>query len=138
MNKKLLLSACALIFFIWAINSLANTFYWYSAMWWFDIPMHILGGAFLALIFSAIFFKKLTPQPSSNIFIMIILGVVIVGAGWEGFEYVVQHFIKGLPLANFPDSVKDMLMDIIGGSIASFFVLKSVKRYNRSHAITNL
>ncbi|MDQ5930921.1 MAG: hypothetical protein QG674_85, partial [Patescibacteria group bacterium] len=34
-------------------------FYWYSAIWWFDIPMHILGGAFLALLLGAIFFKKL-------------------------------------------------------------------------------
>jgi hypothetical protein len=138
MSKRLLLSACVLIFFIWAINSLANMFYWYSAMWWFDIPMHILGGAFLALLLGAIFFKKLISLNKKEITITILLGVVIVGAGWEVFEYVVQHMIKGLPLANFPDSIKDMLMDIIGGFLASFFVLKAVKRYNTSHAITNL
>jgi hypothetical protein len=138
MSKRLLLSACVLIFFIWAINSLANMFYWYSAMWWFDIPMHILGGAFLSLLLGALFFKKLIHLNNREIMITVLLGVVIVGAGWEIFEYVVQHLIKGLPLANFPDSIKDMLMDIIGGFIASFFVLKAVKRYNKAHAITNL
>jgi len=138
MNKRLLLSACALIFFIWAINSLANMFYWYSAIWWFDIPMHILGGAFLALLLGAIFFKKLISLNKKEIIITVLLGVVIVGAGWEVFEYVVQHLIKGLPLANFPDSIKDMLMDIIGGFLASFFVLRAIKRYNIAHASTNL
>lgn len=58
MHKRLLLSACILILFIWLINTVASSFYWYSAMWWFDIPMHILGGLFLALIFGATFFQK--------------------------------------------------------------------------------
>jgi hypothetical protein len=67
--------------------------------------------------------------------VTVLLFVLIVGIGWEFFEYGVQNLIKGSPqLANIPDSIKDVLMDIIGGKIASFFVLRVIKRYNRTHA----
>ena len=56
---------------------------------------------------------------------------MIVGLGWECFEYIVQNLIKGGQLANLPDSAKDMVMDILGGSISSIFVLRTLKRYNR-------
>jgi type IV secretory pathway TrbL component len=134
-NKNLLKYACALVVFIWIINTLANKFYWYSAMWYFDIPMHIMGGIFLGLLFGAIFFKKLLILDTRDSLVIILLSVLIVGLGWEFFEYTVQAFLKGsLQIANLPDSIKDMAMDMLGGSLASIFVLKAVKRYNRQHA----
>ena len=113
---------------------MANAFYWYSAMWWFDIPMHIMGGIFLALFAGAFFFRKLLPLHFKEVVVTILLFVLIVGLGWEIFEYLVQSVIKGAQLANFPDSVKDMLMDLLGGVLASTFVLRALKRYNRAHA----
>lgn len=134
MNKKLLFYACALVFFIWLVNTVAHNFYWYSAMWWFDIPMHILGGMFLAICAGALFFKKLRTLSRLEIIVTMLLFVFIIGVGWELFEYGVQTFIKGSPeLANISDSIKDILMDIIGGVVASFFVLRSIKRYNKRH-----
>ncbi len=134
MSKKLLLPACLTIFFIWLVHTLANMFYWYSAIWWFDIPMHILGGVFLALTAGALFFKVLLPLTFKERMVIILLFVFIAGLGWELFEYFVQNFIKGDQLASFPDSVKDMMMDLFGGIVASYFVLKALKRYNRAHA----
>jgi hypothetical protein len=113
---------------------MANAFYWYSAMWWFDIPMHIMGGMFLALSAGALFFKKLLPLHFKEVIVVILLFVLIIGLGWEIFEYLVQTIIKGAQLANFPDSVKDMLMDLLGGILASIFVLRRLKRYNKAHA----
>ncbi len=65
--------------------------------------------------------------------VTILLFVLILGFGWEVFEYVVQSVIKGTQLANFSDSIKDMFMDLLGGVIASYFVLRRLKRYNKAH-----
>lgn len=134
MNKNLLLSACLLVLFIWLVNTAANHFYWYSAMWWFDIPMHIIGGMFLGLFAGALFFKKIRGLSNKEVLVIILLFVLIVGLSWELFEYVVQAFIKGATLASVPDSIKDMVMDLLGGLFTSFFVLRAIKRYNRAHA----
>lgn len=134
MNKKLLLYACVLVLFIWLVNTMANTFYWYSAMWWFDIPMHILGGVFLGLTAGALFFKALLPLRLREQLVTILLFVFIFGLGWEAFEYLVQSITGGSILASISDSIKDMIMDLLGGIIASYFVLRRVKRYNKAHA----
>lgn len=134
MHKKLLLSACFLVLFIWLVNTCANYFYWYSAMWWFDIPMHIMGGMFLGLLAGALFFNKICVLSKKESLVTILLFVLIVGLGWEVFEYIVQAFIKDAPLASIPDSIKDMVMDLLGGVFTSFFVLRAIKRYNKAHA----
>lgn len=134
MNKKLLRIGCVIVFFIWLVNALANAFYWYSAMWWFDIPMHIVGGLFLGVATGAVFFARLRTLSLHDILVTILLMVLIVGAGWEFFEYGVQFFIKGARLAHIPDSIKDIFMDMVGGAIASLFVLRAIKRYNTAHA----
>ena len=51
MNKEKLLKRMTLmVFFIFVINFLAMKFYWYSSLWWFDMPMHFLGGFFLGML----------------------------------------------------------------------------------------
>ncbi len=138
MNKKLLVYACFLILFLWLVNTLANQFFWYSAMWWFDIPMHFLGGAFLSVFAGSVFFTRLLPLRKREQVVMILLFVLVIGICWEFFEYCVQWIVKDGPqLANIPDSIKDIFMDIIGGSVASLFVLARLKRYNRNHARHN-
>ncbi len=135
MNKKLLQVSCIVIFFIWTVNALANQFYWYSAMWWFDIPMHIMGGIFLGCSAGALFFNRIVKLSRYDITVTILLFVLALGIGWEFFEYMVQAIVKGgSQLANVPDSIKDVFMDMVGGTIASVFVLRAIRRYNRSHA----
>lgn len=134
MHKKLLAFGAFLGFVLWSVNMLANAFYWYSAMWWFDIPMHILGGFFLAFIVGGFFFNKFKQLHKGEIWIVLLLAVVVLGFGWELFEYLVQYFIKGVDLANIPDSIKDMLMDFIGAVLGIPFVLRALSLYNKAHA----
>ena len=97
--------------------------------------MHILGGMFLGFCAGALFFNRISHLTRLEVVVTILLFVLVVGIGWELFEYGVQTLIKGgSKLANLPDSIKDVLMDIIGGKIASLFVLRTIKRYNRAHA----
>jgi len=96
--KRLLIRLVSLIFFIFLLNYLAMKFYWYSSIWYLDMPMHFLGGVWLGLIF--IWFFKLN-EIRIKVILKIILCVLLVGILWEFFENIVNSyifFIRGTPL----------------------------------------
>lgn len=45
------------LIFILAFHAVAFSNYWYWTIWWFDIPMHFFGGAWLAMVFLLLNFK---------------------------------------------------------------------------------
>ena len=94
---------------------LALEFYLYWQFVWFDVPMHILGGAVVGLTFFAL--RDLgAPVPAVVLQMpVLVLLVFLVGIIWEVFELV-----AGLYLAEnyvFDTSI-DLCMDIIGGCLA--------------------
>jgi hypothetical protein len=113
-----------------SLNTIAHTFYWYTAIWGFDKVMHTIGGIFLALLIGAIFWPQVNTLHNHNMFVTIVLFVFVIGLGWEYYEYIVQAFTR-VPLANIPDSIGDITFDMIGGSIGAFFVILLNKQYNR-------
>ncbi len=113
-RKKLLRRAAILVFFIFLLNSLASMFYWYSSIWWFDMPMHFLGGLWLGLIF--IWFFKQTEINIKLIF-KIILGVFLIGFLWEIFEIIVNNLTLK-DTFNTLDTISDLCFDIAGGAFA--------------------
>ena len=92
--------------------------------------MHTLGGLVLAFLGGAIFSEHIKKLPSFEIVVTILLFVTIIGMGWEYYEYAIQHFIKTVRLADWSDSISDMLCDMIGGAIGVFFVLRIKRMYN--------
>lgn len=133
-RKKLALSSLFLVVSISILHVVATTFYWYLVIPWFDMLMHTLGGVFLAMFGATIFSEKIKRISRAHIFLLLISIVFLVGFGWEVFEYIVQFVIKGsIQLANIPDSVSDMVCDVVGGVLGFFFVLIQKRRYNRIH-----
>lgn len=130
MYKSLIWKSGLLVIFIFFTNIFANLFYWYSSIWWFDMFMHTLGGVFLALVVGAIFSKKFFQIKNLKIFWIIFFSVFIIGLLWEGYEYVVQYFIKNVHLADFYDSISDLICDLVGGVVGTFFVIRAKRRYN--------
>ena len=57
-RKDFFIRITGLIFVIFFINYLAMTFHWYSSIWWFDMPMHFMGGLWLGLIFILLFWNQ--------------------------------------------------------------------------------
>ena len=121
MDKENLLKRLAsLIFLIFLLNYLAEKFYWYSAIWWFDMLMHFLGGFWLGLLFFYIF------PPKDNLIrsaIGALLFVLFIGLGWELFEVALNNMIAGETF-DYVDTISDLFFDLSGGLCAILFIWK--------------
>lgn len=113
LRKKLLF----IILIVWGLNALAHKFYWYSSIWWFDMPMHFLGGYFLGLLMLLV--VAYTDKNTSNKekLTIVLLGVFAIGVMWEGYEYAIQ-ILTGSQLANPLDSMSDLFFDMAGGTFS--------------------
>ena len=90
-KKKLFIRLSTLIIFIFILNLIANKFYWYSSIWYFDMIMHFVGGFWLGLSFLWLFpIKEITFKK----IVEIILGILLIGILWEVYEIVVNEFLK--------------------------------------------
>ncbi len=126
-KEKLLKRMLFMVFFVFGLNSLAMKFYWYSMIWWFDMPMHFLGGFFVGLAWMFVFLPKdFTYQGGwgKSIF-KIILGVLLIGVLWEIFEILVDKTISQNPF-NTLDTISDICFDVAGGFTAIFYFLKRI------------
>lgn len=120
-RKKLERHLAYLILFILAANSLANTFYWYYTVWYFDMIMHFLGGFWIGLLFFYIFSEK---RISKNIFPLVLFFTFAIGVGWEVFEVVVNNIFAQVPFSP-SDTLSDIFFDLAGGfSSAVYFIKK--------------
>ena len=121
-----------LIFFIWAINAVANKTHLYYLIWWFDIPMHMLGGLWVALTSLVIYYYTdwIKRKDRSALFVVawVLASTFIIGIFWEVFEYSVEHFVKLNDNGVF-DTLKDLLDDMIGAVVAAIIFIR--KGYNK-------
>ncbi len=127
--RKQILSMLAItIIFMAIVNLLAMKALWYSIFWYFDMPMHFIGGFVSSLLILYIFYNKISIYNKLPTF-YIIIGIFVMGIGWEVFEYVFNNIIAGQPW-NMLDTISDICFDLAGGNFALFLVsngLKSVK-----------
>ncbi len=124
-----------LLTFILVVHIFASIYYWYWTYPWFDMPMHFLGGFWLAMLF--FYFKpgfefrnpKFNKLPKYIITAIIILGfVALVGVIWEFFEFFCDVFIaaKGyieVSQRGVGDTMGDLFFDLLGG-LALILTLK--------------
>lgn len=97
---------------------------------WYDIPMHLLGGFWVGLIFAVslgYFFDN------DNIFqnhverlkviTLIAAFSCLVGVFWEFFEFGLNYLSLISQQQGLADTLGDLFMDIIGGAAAGFLLL---------------
>ncbi len=108
----LLIGSCLIFGLHW--NGIHNQGYYY---FWYDIMMHFLGGAWIAMALHEIFFGSYRIGNIQNTFSsyigVIIGGTIIVGVGWEFFEYFFD-IATLVPSLYWQDTIKDMAMDTLG------------------------
>lgn len=121
-KKKLSIRLASLIFFIFIVNYIAMKFYWYSSIWYFDMPMHFLGGFWIGLV---LFWLLPLEKMSFKLVFEIILGVLLAGFLWEIFEILVDKSISQNPF-NCLDTMSDICFDLAGGISAVFYFLKRI------------
>ncbi|MEI8328168.1 MAG: hypothetical protein WCG02_03470 [Candidatus Taylorbacteria bacterium] len=112
-----------LVAHIFGINGL---YYHYP---FYDIFMHVLGGAGIGLLLIA--FIRSNFSNFANILFLrrkVVLGVLVVGLMWELFEMYFD--IAGAPLwttAYYIDTAKDLINDVIGASIVAWLIFRKKK-----------
>lgn len=109
---------------IFILNTGATFFYWYYRLWWFDMLMHFLGGAFVVVAGSYVFFnyaKKYKKQYSYLPFVVTTL--IFVSIGWELYELFIDGVFQSQAM-HLQDSLSDLCFDFAGGSVALLYLLK--------------
>jgi hypothetical protein len=96
-----------------ALHLLALEFFLYWQYPWFDVPMHFLGGAIVALsVFAVIDFGIPLPKWASTI-VMVLIFVLAIGIVWEAMETIAQISTRE---SNYVfDTALDLVMDLLGG-----------------------
>jgi hypothetical protein len=105
----LLFTALVMVALLAILNLIALAFYFYWTLWWYDIMMHLLAG--LAGGLAVCWFVRFSSL--SRQFLVVVASLMIVGIGWEVFEYVFD-------IAARTDYIRDTLLDLIadlGGAV---------------------
>lgn len=123
-SKKLFPRLAYLVIGIFVLNFLANKFHWYYSIWWFDMPMHFLGGFWLGMVFVWFWWgrKGLLLLNIQNI-LKAIAWILLIGIAWEFFEY---YFINYVAQNSFDllDTLSDLFFDIFGGLVSVFWLVR--------------
>jgi hypothetical protein len=109
------------------VNYLATRYVWFTLIWWFDMPMHFMGGFFVALVALwlaryTLLAKRILGRYRGNYILVGMVAAFVVGIGWEVFEFSLQS-ITLVTLATPLDSLSDMFFDLAGGAAAILYVL---------------
>lgn len=112
---------CAGAFALTHQLALMANLYWYH--WWFDIFMHLWGGALLALgVHALATFKRIKLRPTLP---LVLLTLAIATGTWELFERWAGLYN---PATYIFDTTKDVLIGFSGGLLAHW----SLRRYTMS------
>lgn len=126
-RKKILITRTFwLILAIFLVNVAAMKFYWYSTIWWFDIPMHFFGGFWLGLWVLWLYAYAWHPAKPVRMYgalTAVVVGVLVLGGAWEIFELGIDNFITIKP-HNITDTVSDLFFDLAGGLSAFLYCVR--------------
>jgi len=104
------------------VNGRAMYFHLFYHYWWFDIPMHFIGGLWLAFIALAYYYSPRLAEPKPHgdpsVLIIGVLFALFVGLAWELFEFSLDTFVTFAP-HDMNDTLNDLLNDMIGAVFAS-------------------
>lgn len=120
-----------LVFLLAIINSAAYYWHLYFHFPWLDIPMHFLGGLWVALYALAWYYgAPLLKKERGTLFTwMFALSVsMLVGLLWELFELSVDTIIA-FSQHNLGDTLLDLVMDALGACVSAYIFLRG--GYNR-------
>ena len=109
---------------LWALNFIALDLYLYWTIGWYDIMMHFLGGLTIGAL--VVWFLNLGDR-SLRSFLMIFLYTMIVGIGYEIFEYVngITFSTQKYPV----DTALDLGMDAVGATVA-YLIAKQILKFS--------
>jgi hypothetical protein len=125
MSRSILYSAFIFTALVGVLNKIGGIYFLYWGLPWYDILVHFLGGVALGLFFIwGYYFSSFTAKSliiDRYYYLKIISLVMIVGLGWEFFEYYfdIAHPTRG---RYYEDTSMDLFFDFLGVWIACLFI----------------
>ena len=122
-RKRLPYVLMILIGVIGLINSLAIYNSWYWKYRFLDIPMHFLGGLFIAVFMLWLVLirgrqvKPLGTTSKKKVRLLALISVLIIGLSWEVFEFRSDVLIIFAEVFSWADTASDILFDLIGATL---------------------
>jgi hypothetical protein len=122
-----------LIFFLLFLQIAATYWHLFFYVWWLDIPMHVLGGLWVALFVLSSYYmsSRVGEKITSPVFVfaVAVAATFVIGLFWEIYEFAIEHAVgdTGNGLA---DTLKDLTNDLVGALFAASFFVRF--RYNKS------
>ena len=106
---RLLIAQLLIVFLLTVLMWVAIWQVLYWRLWWFDIPMHVLGGVWAAVCASWLLARRGETAP----LLWCLVFALAVGVTWEVFEY--SEGIAFPQYLSYPiDTAKDLVMDLAG------------------------
>jgi hypothetical protein len=122
-NNTLLYISFGLIFILGVLHWAASMFYLYWTHAWFDNFMHFLGGLSLGLLALWVFYASglfsVSVPSLSQALIASVATVMLIGIGWEVFEYVFD-LTQATEELYYMDVIHDLVADALGAMTAAF------------------
>ncbi len=104
---------------VFVLHVAATFLHWYSLVWWFDMPMHFLGGMAVFYISAVIVLPLRERMQLGRFAFDCVLGGLLIGVLWEAFElYLYMRY--GFPPFSAVDSLSDVCFDIAGLCLAAY------------------
>ena len=137
-NFKKILIAFLVFLFAFQVVSIIFSLYW--RMPWLDNFTHFWGGATagMVMIWWTFYSAKISPMtksfPKIYIFVIILGFVALVGVFWEIYELIVDrlitknNYISILQSSGLIDTMKDLVVDLLGGSAVIWLFFKERKK----------
>lgn len=126
-KKEAFLKLSIVLYLIAALNFAANYFHLYFILWWFDIPMHFLGGFWVGgmalwfYFFNTRINEKLAASSRTGKLLLYFAAVLAVSVVWELFEFSLDTFVVSRT-NDIMDTLSDLFMDTLGAaSILTYF-----------------
>ena len=100
---------------------------------WLDIPMHVLGGVFIAYSFSlaVTYFQERKILSELNVLTRSVFLFALTSAAtviWEFGEFTLDFFFDTVAQASLEDTMLDMFLGLVGGTALIVFLVRgSVK-----------
>ena len=116
-----------LIFTIFFLQVAATYWHLFFYIWWLDIPMHILGGLWIALFALASYYGSLAIKEKeySQLFVTIfaVAMTLSIGLFWEIYEFGVDHAV-GDTEVGLADALMDLTNDLVGALLAAWLFVR--------------
>lgn len=101
------------------IVGIEQELYW--KLWWYDIPMHTLGGVVIAsaYLWGGRYIRRFAGITLPSRYASVFFFTLAIGVAWEVFEYFVGLYPKDVhPALHELDTVMDIAFDMGGATIA--------------------